>query len=100
VISGAVLRNFWTLAGRADSEGPLRAWLAEARAARWKSPAELKARYPKASLVGDRVVFNIGGNKYRLIVHINYSLGIVLIKFIGTHQEYDEVDVLTVGGRL
>ena len=52
-----------------------------------------------ASFVSDnRVVFNIGGNKHRLVVHVNYGLGIVLIKFVGSHAEYDKVDVATVGG--
>lgn len=84
---------------RQDSEGPLKAWFAEATAAAWKTPADVKAQYRNASIIGDnRVVFNIAGNKYRLIVHINYPKQIVLVKFVGTHVEYDEVTAELVGG--
>lgn len=93
------LRAYWELPGRKDAQGPLKAWLAEAGAAQWQSPNDIKQRYPRASIVGDnRVVFDIGGNKYRLVVHVNYGIGFVLIKFIGTHAEYDRVDAATVGG--
>ena len=62
-------------------------------------PADIKARYASASFVADnRVVFNIGGNKHRLVVHVNYGVGVVLIKFIGSHKEYDAIDATTVGG--
>lgn len=99
VITRGALQTYWERPGRGDAEEPLRAWYAEAKAAGWKSPADIKARYRSASFVGDnRVVFNIGGNKHRLVVHMNYALGIVLIKFVGSHREYDEIDVTTVGG--
>ncbi|MBB3348343.1 type II toxin-antitoxin system HigB family toxin [Sphingomonas sp. BK069] len=89
----------WSTPQREDSEEPLKAWYAEAMAAAWKTPADVKAKYKSASIVGDnRVVFNIAGNKYRLIVHINYQLQIVLVKFVGTHAEYDEVTAEIVGG--
>jgi mRNA interferase HigB len=81
----------------ADAEQPLRAWYAEAKAADWKTPGAIKMRYPSASLVAnDRVVFNIGGNKYRLVVAIHYDLGILFLRFIGTHADYDKIDVTTV----
>ncbi len=80
-----------------DADQSLRAWLADAKAAKWNSPADVKARYPHASLIGGkRVVFNIGGNKYRLITEIGYAQGVVYVLFLGTHREYDKVNAETV----
>ena len=63
----------------------------------WKNPAEVKAKYRSASILKDsRVVFNICGNKYRMVVHINYCYGIIYIKFIGTHVQYDAIDAETI----
>ncbi len=71
----------------------MKAWFAEVQAADWRDPAQIKRRYRHTSFVGDnRVIFNIGGNKYRLVVHVNFDFGIVYIKFIGTHAEYDRID--------
>ena len=71
----------------------LDAWYAEAAKAKWKSSAELKAQYGSASIVSsERVVFNIKGNDYRLVVAINYHYQVLLIKWIGTHKEYDRID--------
>ncbi|MBS0617531.1 MAG: type II toxin-antitoxin system HigB family toxin [Spirochaetes bacterium] len=93
VISRKVLHDFWLKAGRHDSEQALKAWLYEAKAAKWKNSAEIKVKYRTASIINiKRVVFNICGNKYRLIVAINYQIGIVFIRFIGTHTEYDRVN--------
>ena len=72
----------------------LDAWYAEAVKAKWKSSAELKVQYRSASIVSsERVVFNIKGNDYRLVVAINYHYQVLLIKWLGTHKEYDEIDV-------
>lgn len=80
-----------------DADAPLRAWYAEVAAAAWNSPADIKARYPHASLLGQkRVVFNIGGNKYRLIVEVDYIHTMVFVQFLGTHRQYDNVDAETV----
>lgn len=99
VITKGRLQNYWQQPGREDAEEPLRAWYAEAKRASWQAPADIKARYRSASFISDnRVVFNIGGNKHRLVVHLNYALGIVLIKFVGSHQEYDAIQAATVGG--
>lgn len=99
VITKGALQRYWEAPGREDAEEPLRAWFAEAKTAAWKTPADIKARYRSASFVsGNRVVFNIGGNKHRLVVHVNYRFGIVLIKFVGSHAEYDKIDAATVGG--
>jgi mRNA interferase HigB len=76
-----------------DAEQPLRAWFAEARRAVWRTPADIKRAHRNASFVGnDRVVFNIGGNKYRLVVAVNCSAQLVFIRFVGTHAEYDDID--------
>jgi mRNA interferase HigB len=85
-----LLQAFWT--GFPDAERSLRAWFQEATHASWSNPAELKAQYRSASILkGGRVVFNICGNKYRLIVQINYEAKIVLVRWIGTHAEYDDI---------
>lgn len=79
------------------AEQSLKSWFKEASAASWKTPEDVKRRYGSASfLAGNRVVFNIGGNKYRLIVQINYDFKIVYIRFVGTHAAYDKVNAETV----
>jgi len=79
---------------RAAVKAHLDAWFAEATKADWKNSAELKSQYSSASILSaERVVFNIKGNDYRLVVAINYDHGIVLIKWLGTHREYDKIDV-------
>ena len=93
IISVRRLREFWELADRGDAENPLKAWLAEAEHATWRTPAEIKAKYGTASILkNSRVVFNIAGNKYRLVVKFHYNTGIGYVRFIGTHAEYDEID--------
>lgn len=98
VIARKTLREFWTQKGHGDTKGPLEAWHDEACAASWKTPQDIKNVYASASFVGgNRVVFNIGGNKYRLVVEVQYAAEIVWVKFLGTHAEYDEIDAATVG---
>lgn len=97
VIALATLRNFWE--GHRDAEQPLRAWHDEAARAQWKRPADIKAQYRSASILKNRrVVFNIKGNDYRLIVAVAYRIGVVYVKFVGTHAQYDAVDAQTVDG--
>lgn len=97
VISRKTLSQFWESPNREDSEEPLRAWYREAKAAAWASFADVRSMSASASVVGnDRIVFNIRGNKYRLVVAINYPFGIVYIRFIGTHEEYDKIDASTI----
>ena len=97
VIAGSTLKTFWKKPGHGDSEEALKTWHGEAFRAEWKSPAEVKAQYGNASIVGNnRVVFNIAGNKYRLIVAFAYRMQIAYIKFVGTHTEYDKVAAATV----
>ena len=93
VIARRILRDFTSHPKHRDAKKPLETWYSEARAATWETPHDIKARYGHASFLGDsRVVFNIAGNKYRLIAKVNYGLGIVYIRFLGTHQAYDQID--------
>ena len=95
IIAKRTLRNFWDREPRAEQ--PLKAWYAVARKADWSSPAEVKAVYGNASIVaGNRVVFNIGGNRYRLIVRFDYARRIGFVRFVGTHSEYDRIDATQV----
>jgi mRNA interferase HigB len=95
VIAKKILRDFWQ--HHADSEQALKAWHKETQLAIWKSPADTRRIYPSASfLPNDRVVFNIKGNNYRLVVAIRYDFKIVFIRFIGTHSQYDSIDARTI----
>ncbi len=95
VISRRALREFWE--NHADAQQALQAWYADAKRANWTSPTAIKREYRNASIVADnRVVFNIKGNRYRLVVAIQYQFGIVYIRFVGTHSEYDRIDVTSI----
>ncbi len=92
IIAKKTLREFWEL--HADAKEPLLAWYREVQQEDWDTPAKIKEKYGSASIVGDnRVVFNIKGNSYRLVVRINYPYRVVYIRFVGTHAEYDRLDV-------
>jgi len=88
------LREYWESdPTHADAKGPLQAWYHEVRVAVWADPSDVKAKYRNASILkGGRVVFNIAGNKYRLVVSICYPTQTVYVRFIGTHREYDGID--------
>ncbi len=91
IVAIKVLRDFWIL--HPDSKSHLEAWIDEARKADWKQPSDIKAMFRSASILKNRrVVFNIKGNDYRLIVAVAYRFGALYIKFIGTHAEYDAID--------
>jgi mRNA interferase HigB len=95
VIKRKTLLIFWKK--HADAKQALEAWYAEAKQASWKTPDEIKQRYRSADfLPGNRVVFNIKGNAYRLVVQIHYNTGTVFIRFVGTHAEYDRIDAETI----
>lgn len=97
IIATSTLRKFWEQPGHGDARGPLECWCEEALKAGWASPQEIKAQFGGASICGNhRVVFNIGGNKYRLVVEMQYRAGIAWVKFIGTHAQYDKIDVESV----
>jgi mRNA interferase HigB len=95
VIAVATLRAFWQR--HPDAEQPLKAWFDEACKASWVQPADIKAQYGSASVLKNRrVVFNIKGNEFRLVVAIAYRLQIVYVKFVGTHRQYDAIDANSV----
>ena len=98
IIAKRTLRKFWELNPEfEDSKGQLEAWHSEAAKADWRTPQDVKAQFRSASIVkGSRVIFNIKGNDYRLIVKINYPYRIVYIRFVGTHKQYDKIDVENV----
>ncbi|WP_137895186.1 type II toxin-antitoxin system HigB family toxin [Ramlibacter sp. 2FC] len=95
IVALGTLRDFWVR--HPDALEPLSAWYAIASRARWAAPANVKAAYRNASFVaGNRVVFNIKGNDYRLVVAMHYNRQIAYIRFVGTHRQYDQIDATTV----
>jgi mRNA interferase HigB len=97
VIAISTLKSFWERSQYQDAEQPLRAWFEEASKATWQQPADIKAQYGNASILQNRrVVFNIKGNDYRLVVALSYKLQLVYVKFVGTHKQYDAIDAQTV----
>jgi mRNA interferase HigB len=95
VIAKKTLREFWIK--HSDCEEQLKSWHKEAIEANWNSPQDIKTDYPSASFLQDnRVVFNIKGNKYRLIVKINHDFAMIWIRFVGTHAEYDKINASTI----
>lgn len=95
IIAKKTLRDFWEK--HADSEQYLKTWYDTARTSDWKTPNDIKRTFANASIIGqNRVVFNIKGNSYRLIVQFNYARQWASIRFIGTHTEYDKVNAETI----
>ncbi|WP_213878789.1 type II toxin-antitoxin system HigB family toxin [Pseudomonas sp. dw_358] len=95
IIATSHLKAFWEI--HPDAEQPLLSWIDETKKARWTLPGDIKAKYRNASILKSRrVVFNIKGNDYRVVVAVAYRFGAVYIKFIGTHRQYDAIDVDTV----
>lgn len=95
IVAIKVLREFWER--HPDAEQHLKAWVDEARQANWKQPSDIKVQYRNASILKNRrVVFNIKGNDYRLVVAVAYRFGAMYIKFIGTHKQYDAINAETI----
>ena len=107
VVAKKILRDFWEIHGdceqhlihlvfflfHLDCEQQLKSWFQEASTAEWKNPNQIKLDYPSASILNDnRIVFNIKGNNYRLIVKVTYEYQMIWIRFIGTHAEYDKIN--------
>jgi mRNA interferase HigB len=91
IIAKRTLKEFWEKHPQAET--PLKLWFATVSKAEWKGPAEVKLMFGSADFVADnRVIFDIGGNKFRLVARISYKFKKVLIKFVGTHKEYDKID--------
>lgn len=97
ILKEATLIQYCKKSKYQQAEGPIKAWIYEVRNATWSTAHALKAKYGNASVISSkRVVFNIKGNAYRLIVDIEYSLKIVFVVWFGTHKEYDTIDAKTV----
>lgn len=97
IIAKKTIKEFYEQTIYSDSKSSLEAWYKEVLKANWDNPNKIKEQYSSASIVGNnRVVFNIHGNKYRLIVKINYDAKIVFIRFIGTHEQYDKIDATEI----
>ncbi|MBF0185383.1 MAG: type II toxin-antitoxin system HigB family toxin [Magnetococcales bacterium] len=98
IIAKRTLREFWQRdPANLDCKSALEIWHSIVAQADWKTPADIKAQFRHASfLTGNRVVFNIMGNKYRLVVKINYPCGVVYIRFIGTHDQYDQINAESI----
>lgn len=95
IIAISQLKSFWQK--YPDSEQPLLAWIDEARNADWSTPTDIKEQFRSTSILKSRrVVFNIKGNDYRLVVAVAYRYGALYIKFVGTHKQYDTIDADTV----
>lgn len=95
VIAKRTLREFWEK--HRDCEQQLKSWFREAEQAEWNNPNEILAEYPNARIIeNNRAIINIKGNRYRLIIKINFKFGMVWIRFIGTHAEYDKIDPKTI----
>ena len=95
IIALATLRDFWNR--HPDPEMPLRSWYSLASRADWRRPADVKAAYRNASVVANnRMVFNIKGTDYRLVAAAHYNRGMMFVRFVGTHREYDKIDAATV----
>ncbi|WP_320042356.1 type II toxin-antitoxin system HigB family toxin [uncultured Desulfobacter sp.] len=93
VIARPKLREFYERDEGKDAKGPIDTWWYEAKKAKWQSWTDIKSQYGSVSILkGNRVVFNLGGNKYRLVVKINFPTQTVFIRFVGTHKEYDKIN--------
>ena len=94
VIAKSSLKRFWERRGCADARGPLHSWYEEALRAKWRRPQDIKDQFASASICGsNRVVFNVGGNKYRLVVEVQYQAGIVWVKFVGSHVQLSLIHI-------
>ncbi|SMF83016.1 mRNA interferase HigB [Azospirillum oryzae] len=96
IIARRTLKEFWDR--HPQAEAPLEVWYAQVKSASWQSPADIKREFGSTVdfIADNRVIFDIGGNKYRLIVHVAYRFKRVLVKFVGTHKDYDRIDPETV----
>jgi len=97
IISRKPLKEFYSDPAHKDAEAPCTAWFKEVEKADWETPNQVKEHFGNASILKDgRAVFNIGGNKYRIVAWINYDFRVVYIRFVGTHEEYDGIDAQTI----
>jgi len=95
IIALRTLRDCWQR--HPAAQAPLRSWYALASRAEWRTPADVKAAYRNASFIANnRVVFNVKGNDFRIVVAVHYNRGMMFVRFVGTHREYDEIDAATI----
>jgi len=92
LIARRTLRDFYEQPGHEDARQALLVWAKIVEKAEWTTPANVRSQFRTVDFVNDRAIFNIGGNKYRLIVRINFSKKIVFVRFLGTHVEYDRIE--------
>lgn len=99
VIARRTLRQFWER--HPQAEGSLRAWFAAVSKAHWTTASDVKNQFGTTVdfVAGNRIIFDVGGNKYRLVAHVSYAFGRVLVKFVGTHAEYDRINPESVSWR-
>ena len=101
IVSHRKLREFYQSPGKEDSEVALERWYEIVEAAQWQNFAEMKADFGSVDAVGNQhYVFNIRGNKYRLVVGVKFVMGYVFVRFVGTHEEYDQIDASTIWKRV
>lgn len=97
IISVGTVKAFWDQPAYRYAEQPLRTWVRVVRAAQWADPLAVKQMFGSADILRDgRIVFDIGGNKYRLVAWVNYHYGVAYVRFVGTHRDYDNVDAQNV----
>lgn len=97
IVSHRRLVEFYTLEGHGDAQAALERWYNIAEKAEWKNLSDIKEDFPSTDYVGNQhYVFNIRGNKYRLVVVVKFTIGHIFIRFVGTHREYDKIDVSTI----
>ena len=95
IISKKILRDFWAV--HSDAEQSLKAWHAKTKLADWNTSSDIKTDYRNASFIANnRVIFNIKGNTYRLVAAVNYDFGIIYIRFVGSHKEYEKIDATII----
>ena len=95
IISRKKIREFWEK--HSDARPALESWYADTKQANWRTPSDIKSVYKNASFMPiNRVIFNIKGNKYRLVAAVQFEYGIVYVRFVGTHKEYDRIDATTI----
>ena len=97
IVPAGRLKAFWDQPAHRDAEQPLRAWVKVVRGAEWRNPPAVKRLFNSADILRDgRVVFDIAGNKYRLVAWVNFDYGVVYVRLIGTHRQYDAIDAQAI----
>ena len=97
IVSHRKLKEFYEQEGHSDAKAPLERWYDITESAEWKNLSDIRACFPGVDYVGNQhYVFNIGGNKYRLVVVVKFTIGYLYIRFVGTHAEYDKIDCSTI----